>query len=117
MAETYTLRAMHDLWNSDKHGRYDWPSRSKPDPQLTGLRRAFRLTGGSSGGSAKMIFSFGGRPTVKQATEGDGDASIVITGQVVDKDGTLIGRFEDICERAAAAWEIELRSSGVSLPT
>src|ERR1035438_9343683 len=66
---------VHDLWNSDKHGKYDRPSRSKRDPQLTGLTRAFRLTGGPSGSSAMMVFSFGGRPTVKQQTEGGGDAS------------------------------------------
>ena len=107
---------VHDLWNSDKHGRYDRPSRSKREPRLTGLTRAFRLTSGPSGGSATMIFSFGGQPTVKQATKGDGDASITITGQVLEKNGTLIGRFEDICERAATAWETELRSSGVRLP-
>jgi hypothetical protein len=111
------VATVHELWNLDKHGRYDRPSRSKLDPKLVDLRRAFRLTGGPSGSSAMMIFSFGGQPTVKRKTEGDGDASTVITGTVVDKNGTAVGRLEDICERATTAWETELKSPGVTIPT
>jgi len=108
------LQIIHDLWNSEKHG-YPSPNgrdRSGVAPTLRGVRRVMRLTTQPRKGSVvAMTMGRGGVPVI----HGDGNAAAVITGEVVDVDGNMIGDADvllsqavDDCESLMQQFDIDL---------
>jgi hypothetical protein len=105
------LKIIEDLWNNDKHGH---PPRnggfSRISPRLHSIKRLMRLTTQSNVGSfVTMTLGPGGVPQIA----GDGTACAVITGDVVNKDGKLIGNLIDIMQHAIEAWEALMREYGI----
>jgi hypothetical protein len=113
LATSLPLRIIYDLWNNDKHGIPTRPGalgRSEKAPRLIEIRRTLRLTTGPVTGSAvAMTFS----PLGPIQVAGTGSAQVVITGQVVDAQGSIIGDLYDLEIAALEAWECELTSLGV----
>ena len=108
---------IHDLWNTDKHAELNRAPRSGHHPKIQGLRKALRISAGPSANSGAM-FSFDPQTgEMKVQTHGDGNVKLVITGQITDEHGTQLGEFEEVCEKAATAWEQALNRAGVTIPT
>jgi len=104
------LQIVKDLSNNDKHG---YPPRdggySGKAPRIAEVKRVLKLTTASKAGSfVGVIFTLGGPKKV-----GNGMSAIVITGQVVDAGGSILGDLYDICLDALSSWEIELKALGV----
>jgi hypothetical protein len=105
------LQIVRDLWDSDKHGgdRRDG-GYSKKSPRLHDIRRQLTLTTQPKAGSwVTMTLGPGGEPVI----HGDGSASAIITADVVDKDGQMLGDLFEIEERCVRAWESLLVEFGV----
>jgi len=104
------LRIIKDLSNNDKHG---YPPRDRGhsgrSPKLTNIRGQMRLTAKGGGGWVTMMLGSGGVPKIS----GDGTAVAVITGDVVDEDGSMIGDLFEIEVHATAAWEFLLKDLGI----
>lgn len=114
--DSIPLRIVQDLFNNDKHGYppKDGRGNSGVAPMLAEVNRVMRLKTKPRAGSGVMLtLGPGGRPVVS----GDGTASVVVTGQVVDKDGKVLGDLYDIELKAVEAWENLLTEYGVQLPT
>ena len=109
--ECLELQIVKDLSNNDKHG---YPPRdgghSGRCPQLLEISRVMRLQTQPKKGS--MIgMTIGARGVPKFL--GDGTAKALVTGDVVDNDGTRIGDLYDIANKAIDAWESLLVDFGL----
>lgn len=104
IASSLPFQLIQDLSNNDKHG---YPprdgGRSGKAPQLKEINRIMSLKTGSGGGSVGVSLSVDG-PVVQ--TSGDGSATVVVTGTIVDQSGATIGDLYetevdaiDACER------------------
>jgi hypothetical protein len=105
---------IHDLWNTQKHAELSRP-RSGCRPVLKNMRRVMMLTAGGNAGSFVGVFF--DPVTGEMKTQGDGETSLVIDGDVVDENGNNLGSFLALCEDAIQHWELALRNAGVQLPT
>lgn len=106
-----SLRIIQDLSNNDKHG---YPPRDGGHagmlPRIEDIGRVMKLSPGASAGSAiMMVMGARGQPIIS----GSGSARVVVTGEVVDKDGKIIGDLFDIEQQAIQAWENLLADFGV----
>jgi hypothetical protein len=61
--------------------------------------------------------AFGLGPSGKPSVLGDGSASLVITGQLVDKDGRIVGDLFELEGKAVAAWEALLAEYAIDADT
>jgi hypothetical protein len=52
-----------------------------------------------------------------QVSSDGGIAELVVNGTVQDEHGTDLGQLQSICRRALKAWETELASLGLEVPT
>jgi hypothetical protein len=109
------LQIIEDLWNNDKHG---YPPRnegcSRKAPKLRNIRSLMKLTTQAKIGSfVTLTLGPGGVPNIK----GDGSAYAVITGDVVDKDGNMLGDLFNIEKGAVEAWESLLTDYGIPCAT
>lgn len=107
---------VHDLWNIDKHAELNRAPRSGHHPRIQGLSQMLSLSTGTSAGSSAMFTIDPRTGEMKTQTQGGGSVKRVITGQVVDEHGALLGDFAEICEKATAAWEQALNRAGVAIP-
>jgi hypothetical protein len=96
---------IHDLWNLDKHGELNRPSRSGLSPRFQSLPIAAIVPKGSS--FVLNIKMVDGRL--------QGQPNLRIVAIVVDEHGNSLGNLEDIALRAVTAWEAELVRIGVTL--
>lgn len=99
------FRIIKDLCNTDKHGYpldNEW---SGLGPQLRDIRRPMRATTGGQAGSSAGIEVNMETGEVTPFTSDGGTVSVVITGQVIDKDGNLVGDFYGMATEAVAAIE------------
>ncbi|MEK6806669.1 MAG: hypothetical protein AABY95_08470 [Pseudomonadota bacterium] len=100
------VQLLIDLSNNDKHG---YPPRdggkSGCSPKLVDLRKTLRL---SATGTKISIPMSGAAPTVS-----GGQAPVVITGRIVDKDGKDVAGLQSTIETAIRVWEEALRREGV----
>jgi hypothetical protein len=109
-AGSLELRIIKDLSNNDRHGPPDRPGNSKLWPWLQEINRVMRLsTRQAKGSTVALTIGPEGGPQVL----GDGSASIVITGQVVDKDGKVLGDLFEMEQRAVQVWETLLAEYGI----
>jgi hypothetical protein len=102
------LRILKDLSNNDRHGPPDKPGNSKFWPWLREINRVMQLRPAAGKGMA-FFLSAGGKANVA----GDGSASVVITGQVVDKDGKILGDLFSMEQKAVEVWEKLLAEYGI----
>lgn len=102
-----------DLWNHDKHGEY--PQRkngwSRLAPHLSNVRSVCELrTRPEKGSWIGMQTDLTGMPSVN----GDGAAEVVLTADVLDKNGNGIGQAHEILRRAIDVCEASLTHFGVT---
>jgi len=102
---------MQDLGNTDKHGRLDKRPYSGLKPKLTNVKRVAKFqTQARRGSWIQYQMGPGGQPIVS----GDGKASLVLTGDVLDENGQKLGELDAIIEQALSEWEAFLGSNGLS---
>jgi len=105
-----SVALVHDLWNLDKHGKFDRETRSGHTPKLQNLHTALKMTASPGGRSSVAMNLRTGEVTLK----GEGHA-MTLVADVVDEHGTRLGRLDEICERAADLWYKEMESAGVPM--
>jgi len=107
------LRIIKDLSNYDKHA---YPLRnggySGKSPRVDEFRRIMQMTTKPEKGSfVALTFTPQGTPKVS----GDGTTKVVVSGDILDKDGNNIGDFHSTALEAVEAWESVLSDFGVKL--
>ncbi len=111
---------VHDLWNLDKHGNLNRPPRSGCKPQLKDLAQALETRGTSEDVSPDSSVSITydlSTGALTQVSSDGGIAELVVNGTVQDEHGTDLGQLQSICRKALKAWEAELASLGLEVPT
>jgi hypothetical protein len=111
ISTTLPVAIIQDLSNNDKHG---YPPRnlgfSGKSPKLVNVNRIMQLNTGTEPGSSVLV-TF--TPSCKQRVSGSGSATLVITGDILDIRGNVIGNLHIIQNDALNAWEGFLRSLGL----
>ena len=107
------LRIIKDLSNYDKHA---YPKRdgghSGKSPRVDKFRRVMQMTTKPEKGSfVALTFTPQGVPKVL----GNGTAKVVVSGDILDKDGNNIGDLHKTAFEAIEAWENVLSDYGVKL--
>ena len=107
------LRIIKDLSNYDKHA---YPSRdgghSGKSPRVDEFMRTMQMTTKPEKGSfVALTFTQQGIPKVL----GDGTAKVIVSGDILDKDGNNIGDLHKTALEAVEAWENVLGAFGVKL--
>ena len=107
------LRIIKDLSNYDKHA---YPPRdgghSGKSPRVDEFRRIMQMTTKPRKGSfVALTFTPQGVPKVS----GDGTAKVIVSGDILDKDGNNIGNLHKAALEAVEAWESVLGDFGVKL--
>ena len=104
------FKLIKDLSNNDKHG---YPPRdggySGISPQLVDVSRIFRAKTQARPGSFVGITLTSSGP--KQI--GDGASLVIITGNIVDGNGVVVGDCQNVCLNAIAIGEQEMKMWGV----
>ncbi len=105
------LKIIHDLWNNDKHGYPPrQPSRSGLCPQLAEIKRLLRLeTKAEKGSFTGVIFTREGVPKKL----GSGTTKVVVTGDILDRNGNKVGDFYKTALEAVEALEALLTNYDV----
>lgn len=110
ISHSVPLQIITDLSNNDKHG---YPPRngghSGKAPKLEGVNRVLRLTIAGQGSSVGVTFT----PLGPKQVSGSVSTEVIVTGQVVDAHGTIIGDLYELEVEALKAWEQELRDLGI----
>ena len=103
---SFELRVIMDLSNVDKHGGESRDGGySKVAPRLVHVDRLLRAHTVGIG----LEFTPTGPKTNIQ-----GDGVVVVSGQIVDRNGAFIGRLDQFLEKGAQAWEGLLHDWGIS---
>ncbi len=106
------LQIIHDLWNTDKHAGSSRESKSRLWPKLKEINSSLQLTTKpEKGSSIGLTFNANGTPKIL----GNGTARVVISGDILDKGGNIIGDFHKIALDAVAAWESVLHDFNVNI--
>ena len=106
------LQIIQDLSNNDKHG---YPPRdggkSGKLPKIGNITRTMQLTTNPQKGSfVTMTLNSQGKPQVS----GSGQAKVIISADILDKDNNIIGNFRQIALESIETWEHLLADFGVS---
>jgi len=105
------LKIIKDLSNNDRHG-YD-PSKkgnSRKSPRIDNINTIMRMTTKPEKGSfTGLTLNRQGVPKII----GDGSAKVIITGDILDRDGNKIGDLYETLLKAISDWEKVLREFGV----
>jgi hypothetical protein len=104
------LKIVADLCNADKHG-YP-PDRPWTDlvPSLGEVTRPLQITAKPGAGWFMYTVGADGRPR----TYGEGEAKVVLSADVLDKDGNRIGDLVELVEKAVTDWEKLLVELGIA---
>ena len=78
-------------------------------PRLVEIDRRMVLSTGTQKGSAAVV-SFGPSPLARMA--GTGSVRVVVTGNIVDSSGLVMGDLNGFLDRAITAWEALVRDYG-----
>ncbi len=107
------LQLVQDLSNNDKHG---YPPRdggySGIGPRIVGFERVMRLTTKAEAGSSVIVVA---TPQGPRQASGSGTARVLITGDVVDKDGNAVGDLYEVGLEAVETWEELLKEFELGL--
>lgn len=104
------LRILKDLSNNDRHGPPNKAGNSCLWPWLREVNRVMQMRAAAGKG---MAITPGPGGVLKVL--GEGSASVVITGQVVDKDGNVVGDLFQMEEKAVKVWEELFTEYGVTI--
>jgi len=107
------LQVIADLSNNDRHG---YPPRNRghsgQSPRLRKIVSILELTTkAEKGSSVGLTFTPQGVPKIL----GDGTAKVIISGDILDRDGNNIGNLHETALEAVEAWESVLSDFGVKL--
>ena len=107
------LQIIQDLSDNDKHG---YPprdgGRSGKSPKIGKITRSLQLsTKPQEGSFVSMTLGPGGIPRIS----GSGEARAVISAEIRDRDGNVIGDFRLTALEALGVWERLLAEFGVSI--
>jgi len=107
------LKVIQDLSNNEKHG---YPphagGHSGKSPRVDKINRIMQMTTkAKKGSSVGLTFTPQGVPKIL----GDGTAKVIITGDILDKDGNKIGDLYRTLLEACEVWEKVLGEFGVKL--
>ena len=109
------LKIIKDLSNNDRHG-YDPKRRgnSGKSPRIDNINTIMRMTTKPEKGSfTGLTLNRQGVPKII----GDGNAKVIITGDILDRDGNKIGDLYETLLKAISDWEKVLREFGVQIPS
>lgn len=109
ISKSLALQVITDLWDAEKHGPPRDGGHSGKTPKLVGVRRTLSLRVGGEQGSAVGV-SFG--PSGPKVS-GSGSAAVIVKGEVLDYEGTVIGDLYELEVEALKAWEQELTDIGI----
>jgi len=107
------LKIIKDLSNNDRHG-YDPKKRgnSGKSPRVDKINTIMQMTTKPEKGSfVSLTLNRQGIPQIA----GSGTAKVIITGDILDKDGNKIGDLHKTALEAVKVWESVLGSFGVKL--
>ena len=107
------LKIIKDLSNNDRHG-YDPKKRgnSGKSPRVDNINTVMQMTPKpEKGSSMSLTFNHQGIPR----TAGSGTAKVIITGDILDRDGNKIGDLHKTVLEAIKAWESVLDEFDVKL--
>jgi len=107
------LKIIKDLSNNDRHG-YDPKKRgnSGKSPRVDKINTIMQMTTKPEKGSfVSLTLNRQGIPQIA----GSGIAKVIITGDILDKDGNKIGDLHKTALEAVKVWESVLDSFGVKL--
>jgi hypothetical protein len=104
---------VHDLWDNAKHAGSSRKSKSGLHPSIRNIHSFLRLTTKPKEGSL-VVYTLnrqGGQKVI-----GDGNAKVIITGDILDRDGNKIGDLYETLLKAIDDWEKVLTEFGVNIP-
>ena len=106
------LKVITDLSNNDKHG---YPPRnggySGKSPRIDKVIRFLRMTTKEERESfMRLTFTSDGVPEIT----GDGTAKVIISGDILDRDGNNIGDLYNTALESVKVWESVLSKFGIS---
>ena len=107
------LKIIKDLSNNDRHG-YDPKKRgnSGKSPRIDNINTVMQMTTKSEKGSfTSLTLDRQGVPRIA----GSGTAKVIITGDILDKDGNKIGDLHKTALEAVMIWESVLHDFDVKL--
>jgi len=107
------LKIIKDLSNNDRHG-YDPKigGNSGKSPRIDKINTIMRMTTKPKKGSViGLTLNRQGVPKII----GDGNAKVIITGDILDKDGNKIGDLYETLLKAINDWEKVLTEFGVNI--
>ena len=107
------LKVIQDLSNNEKHG---YPPRdgghSGKSPRVDKINRIMQMTTkAEKGSSVGVTFTPQGVPKIL----GDGTVKVIISGDILDRDGNKIGDLYKTALEAVKVWESVLGDFGVKL--
>jgi hypothetical protein len=112
--DSQALKIIKDLSNNDRHG-YDPEKKgnSGKSPRIEKINTIMQMTTKPEKG-AFMCLTFNHQGVSQIA--GSGNAKVIITGDILDKDGNKIGDLHDTLLKAIKDWENVLVEFGVNIP-
>jgi hypothetical protein len=105
---SFPLSIIYDLWTVDKHGA-SGESWSGKNPHISEFYGVMKIMAPPGKAAVWMPTVYGNE------IKGGGSACRVITGEIYDKDGTIIGHFDPMILEAVEEWEKLLIEFGVNL--
>ena len=112
---SHALKIVKDLSNNDRHG-YDpaHKGNSGISPRIDNINTVMKMTTKPVKGSfVGLTFNRQGAPKVV----GDGNTQVIITGDILDRDGNKIGDLHETLLKAIKNWENVLIEFGVNIPS
>ena len=110
------LKVIKDLWNNDKHGyNSQRVGDSGLSPRVGEIYSTLRLTVGGSEKPSAVWVTMSPQGVPKKSESGSGTAKVVISGDIIDRDGNKIGNLHDTALEAVEVWENVLDGLGVKL--
>ena len=108
------LRIIQDLSDNDKHG---YPPRDGGNfgksPRVDKINTIMQMTTKPEKGSfIGLTLNHQGAPKII----GDGNAKVIITGDILDRDGNKMGDLHETLLKAINDWEKVLTEFGVNIP-
>jgi hypothetical protein len=107
------LRIVKDLSNNDRHG-YDPTKKGNSgiSPRIDKINTIMQMTTRPEKGSfIGLTLNRQGRPKII----GDGSAKVIITGDILDRNGNKVGDLHETLLKAINDWEIVLAEFGVNI--
>ena len=110
------LKVIKDLHNKEKHA---YPPRkggySGLSPRVSEINSTLRLTVGGSGKPSAVWVTISPQGVPKKSESGSGTAKVIISGDILGRDGNKIGDLHKTALEAVKVWESVLVDFGTKL--